>query len=195
MLKRYLIFLGLIPAVVLIGLFWVRGMDPALARENGPLENIQLGFSLLSSLVFALQLRRMEPRFRGILWGGFFFGLVCAVREVDLRPLAHVPHWLELLGDGIGRDIVIGLLCIGFLFFVAQSVYRLKWAVLRVGSTWFGLFLIAAAVAILLGDVYEKKLLGGESAQLCEEFMEAVGYFLLVCSALSARSLRAVAGP
>jgi hypothetical protein len=193
MLKRYLIFLGLIPAAVLIGIFLIQGQDPAIARENGPLENIQLGLSLLSSLVFAVQLRRMEPRFRGILWGGFFFGLVCAVREVDFRPLANVPPWLELLGDGLGRDIIIGLLCIGFLFFVARAVYRLKWAVLGVVSTWFGLFLIAAAVAILLGDVYEKKILGGEAAQLCEEFMEAVGYLLLVCSALAVRSLRSVA--
>ena len=65
----------------------------------------------------------------------------------------------------------------------------MKRKALRIPGLPFGLLAIAAGVAMLIGDVFDKGFFGGDRAQMYEEYFETVGYFLLLTAALSAGSL------
>jgi hypothetical protein len=171
----------------------VGGLDPAIAEENGLLENIQLSLVLLASAVFLLRLRGVERDFRSVFYCGIFFGLACAMREKDVRPL-DVPRWVELLGTGLGADIIIGSLCLATAFFVVKAILSLKRKILRIPGIYFGVLAIAAAAAMLVGDVFEKEFFGGDRAQIYEEYFETIGYFMLLIAALSAGSLQRISG-
>ena len=113
------------------------------------------------------------------------------MREIDVRPL-DVPRWVEQLGTGLGSDIIIGSLCLAIVFFAVKAVISLKRKALRIPGLPFGLLAIAAGVAMLIGDVFDKEFFGGDRAQMYEEYFETIGYFLLLAAALSAGSLNRI---
>lgn len=192
-MKRPIIVLVLFSLACLLCMPVVGGLDPAIAAENGLLENIQITLALLASAVFLLRLRGVERDLRSILYCGIFCGLACAMRENDVRPL-DVPRWVELLGTGLGFNTIIGSLCLAGAFFAVKAIISLKWKILQIPRLCFGVLVIATAVAMLIGDVFEKEFFGGDRAQIYEEYFETIGYFMLLAAALSAGSLRCISG-
>lgn len=168
-------------------------LNPSIAVENGLMENIQLTLVLLVIVVLVLQLRGAERDLHSVFYCGISFGFACAMRELDVRAL-DVPRWIELLGTGIGSDIIIGALCLAIVFFAVKSVVSLKSKSLLIPGLPFGVLSISAALAMLIGVAFEEKSLGGERSQIYEEYFETFAYFLLLTAALYAGSLRRISG-
>lgn len=192
-MKRSIAILVLFSLACLLCMPMVGRLNPSIAAENGLLENIQLTLALLASTVFLLRLRGAERDLRNVFYCGISFGLACAMRETDVRPL-DVPRWVELIGTGYGRDITIGSLWLAIAFFAVKAILSLKKKILRIPGLPFGVLGIAAAVAMFIGAVFEEKFFGAERAQMYEEYFETIGYFLLLTAALSAGSLRRISG-
>ncbi len=191
-MKRPIVILVLFSLACLLCMPLVGRLSPSIAAENGLLENIQLTLVLLVSAVFLLRLRGAERDLRNVFYCGISFGLICAMRETDVRPL-DVPRWVELMGTGHGRDITIGSLWLVLAFFAVKACISMKRKSLRIHGVPFGVLALAAAV-MFVGAAFEEEFFGGSRAQIYEEYFETVGYFLLLAATLSAGSLRLISG-
>ncbi|MBE0598883.1 MAG: hypothetical protein IH614_16630 [Desulfuromonadales bacterium] len=150
---------------------------PGIARENGVLESLQailLAVALLALLARSPQWRRGERR-----WPGFFIGV--ALLSILLRELEvdrfDLPGWLIYMGDGDGRDLLLGLLWLAVLVAAARNWRHLgSWARQGLHSHW-GWTLLLGGCLYLLGSFFDQKIfpLDKPSQLFWEEAMETVG--------------------
>lgn len=157
--------------------------------ENGILETLQAVLLALSCLMFLATAiwekgtGRLVVLFRALLCYGF------VLREVDVETL-DIPDLLILLGSGSGRNLSLGigliLLCLCALFagFRAQLRCGLDFARSRAG-----LLLLSGLGFLLLGDVFEKQVLGSIPHHVFfEEMSELLGDVMILLSAVASGS-------
>jgi hypothetical protein len=165
--------------VCLLGLPALVDLSPIIAVENGLLENTQVVLLALSFAGFLLPVRRAGRESRCILLGGALLALTCILREVDVEDL-NVARWIVLMGSGIGRNTIFFALWAGVLFYTIKIIPQLKEDFLRITGSNFGKLIISAGIAMLIGDLFDKDILGIGQAQIYEEFYETIGYMLLL---------------
>lgn len=180
--------LGGITLVCLLGIPALVDLSPIIAAENGLLENTQVALIALSFIVFLLPVRRVEREVRCILFGGALLAVTCILREVDVEDLS-VSRWVVLLGSGAGRNMILITSWVGLFLYTIKSFHQLKNSARRIAGLPFGKLIISAGVAMLIGDLFEKEILGVGPAQIQEELCETIGYLFLFIASFNTRRL------
>lgn len=159
-----------------------------MAQENGVLENAQVVLLFLGTLVFLVQSFAVAQGVRHLLWIGAWVCFTSILRELDIEEFA-LPQWVILLGSGKGRDIliVVGWLSLGTI--TIKSLPGLKGRILEIVRSRTAIFTVVAGIALFLGLLCDREVIGGGHPQLFEEVSEVVGYFLLLLAALFSRSI------
>lgn len=156
--------------------------------ENGILETLQAVLLALSCLMFLATAIWEKGTGRLVV---LFCALLCygfVLREVDVETL-DIPDLLILLGSGSGRNLSLGigliLLCLCALFagFRAQLRCGLDFARSHAG------LLLSGLGFLLLGDVFEKQVLGSIPHHVFfEEMSELLGDVMILLSAVASGS-------
>jgi hypothetical protein len=158
------------------------GAASDISKENGPLENAQVGILCVGGIIFLLHAGRSERAFRGVFLMGFLLCLSFILREVDLDRLA-VPQWVALVGSGVGRNILVtsGWLAIGVLSFKSRDTIIRQFKPLIL--SYVGLLVVISGGFLLLGALIEEM----EIDPLYEEMAETIGYIFLLVGAVALR--------
>jgi hypothetical protein len=175
-----LILLAIIAIVINIGC--IVGLEylghVVLADENGPLEMFQVLFTCLAIVLFyfaAFKSNRPQTQLYCAIALTFFTFLI---RELDLRKL-DLPGILTHIASGPSERLFIAVGIIGVL--VLLIVYRME--LIKTGLAYIptlpGMLIVAGAVFLVGGDVFDKELIDTPFFRLYEEWLEFNGYFLL----------------
>jgi len=156
----------------------------SVAHENGPIENLQLLLAICGAVLFACSAKGQGTGCKVLVTGLALLFLTMAVREAEVRPL-EIP-WLTAVMKGSGKKIWLGSLwLIAGLWFLRHRLPT--WLAFRgwLGSR-AGKILIAGAMLLVLGSVFEKShLLKSEAMTMfVEELCELNGQWLLLISAI-----------
>lgn len=157
--------------------------------ENGILETLQAALLALSCLIFLATAIWEKGTGRLVV---LFCALLCygfVLREVDVETF-DIPDLLILLGSGAGRNasLAVGLilLCLCALFAGFRAQFRLGLAFARSRA---GLLLLSGLGFLLLGDVFEKQVLGSVPHHVFfEEMSELLGDVMILLSAVASGS-------
>lgn len=162
-------------------LLW-KQYDHDLARENGPMENIEAACLMAGMLVLVWHARRFQLRPQRIVAAGFallfgtFLVLEVDVRESDLRPLI-------IALNGRIRDLWLGSLWLGALLLF----WRDKWSIWRLCLQWLrtsaGLLMLCAGALWIASAGVDKALIVDKDLFL-EELLEVPATILMLASAL-----------
>lgn len=155
--------------------------------ENGILETTQAVLLALACVLFLATALWEKGEGRLVV---LFCSLLCygfVLREVDVETF-DIPDLLILLGSGTGRNLSLAfgliLLCLGALFAGLREQFRQGLAFARSRS---GLLLLTGCGFLLLGDVFEKELLGSIAHHVFfEEMSELLGDVMILLSAVHA---------
>jgi hypothetical protein len=149
-----------------------------LADENGPLEMLQVLFTCLAIILFCAaafkSARPQAPLYSAIALTFFTF----LIRELDLRKL-DLPGILTHIASGPSERLFIafGVICILALL----VIYRME--LINAGLAYIptlpGMLIVAGAVFLVGGAVFDKELIDTPFFRLYEEWLEFNGYFLL----------------
>ena len=180
---------ALIIGVVLLTL-WLLSLyrsDASIAREHGPMENVQA--VLLSSGVLLLALFAVAARERGdryVLGVASLVYLTFLLLEYDVRPFKK--PLLSLLLNGAVRNAWVGLAWIGAGWCVWCNRGKVWLAIQRFRRTFAALLLVAAGVFWVTGAASEKLGFSEPKTFFLEELFETHAAVLMVLSAVSART-------
>ena len=158
-----------------------------VVRENGPIENSQVGLLLLSFLVFVFKSFVVERRARFFLWMGAWLCLSFVFRELDVENLP-VQDWVVWMCDGMGRSLILvsGWAVLGVIAIKTYSEWRgMMPNMLR---SWSAVFTFSGGLFLIFSGLYDRELILVEQSRLWEESFEAVGYFLLLAAAILFKS-------
>lgn len=177
-------------------LLFVEGNTHVYA-ENGIIETLQAVLLALACILFLASAVWEKGSGRLVI---LFCSLLCygfVLREVDVETF-DIPDLFILLGSGAGRNasLALGLilLCLCALFAGFREQFRQGLAFARSRS---GLLLLAGIGFLLLGDVFEKEVLGSFRHHVFyEEMSELLGDMMILLSAVYAGAFlnRAAAG-
>ena len=157
--------------------------------ENGILETLQAALLALSCLIFLATAIWEKGTGRLVV---LFCALLCygfVLREVDVETF-DIPDLLILLGSGTGRNVSLAvgliLLCLCALFAGFRAQFRLG---LAFAHSRAGLLLLSGLGFLLLGDVFEKQVLGSVPHHVFfEEMSELLGDVMILLSAVASGS-------
>ncbi|HTN30120.1 MAG TPA: hypothetical protein VL178_04710 [Pseudomonas sp.] len=155
--------------------------------ENGILETLQAVLLGLSCILFLATAAWEKGAGRLVI---LFCSLLCygfVLREVDVETF-DIPDLLIQLGSGAGRNATLAagllVLCLTALFAGLREQFRLGLDFARSRS---GLLLLTGLGFLLLGDVFEKELLGSfQHHVFFEEMSELLGDLMILLSAVTA---------
>lgn len=172
-------FLG---SIAMLLLLWGASLAlPGIGRENGPLESLQAIF--LAVTLAALLAKSPQWRLRPHALIGFFFCvslLSMLLRELEFDRFA-LPGWLISLGDGTGRDLLLGLLWLAVLVMAVRKRRQIGgWVWQGLRSPW-GWTILLGGGFYLLGALFDQKVFPlPKPAQLFwEEALETVAAFFI----------------
>lgn len=162
-----------------------RGGSSGFHAENGTLESLQASLLVLGCLLYSLSFFLGGGRLSAAVdesWISRGSALLCLsffVREVDLETLS-LPALLVIPWVGNGRTLTLCLLWGFFIFAMARS--RASTTSLVQASIEQRLMHCFALAAVLLcsGAVFDRGLVGGDSARFFEELLETNAYMMLM---------------
>lgn len=161
-----------------------------IAREHGPMENIQAGFLLGALLLLGFQAwreRAAEVRImRGMMaWGYFAFLLL----EFDVRPFEI--KWLNVLLNGAPRNILLVLGTVAMAVWVARNISAAVAGFLSWLSTFSATLLVVAAVLWFAGTIVEHwAALPRETTTFLEELLETNATWLMLATVVRPRHFK-----
>jgi len=182
-MKQQFILLFWVAVVCVAAVPLVGNLDPAFAEEDGFLENLQAGMLLCSCIVFLLNARGMERGFKGFFIANALLCVNVLLREVDVEDHTTV-RWIVLAGSGAGRNTILFALWSILFFRYRTSVLPMLRRWRSIAGSACGIIMVGGGLALLCGDVFEKRFYRGANAHVFEEFLETVGYFLVLLAAL-----------
>jgi hypothetical protein len=161
--------------------------DVSIAREHGPMENVQALWLLAGTIVFAVfAFRANEPGRRCFFSGIALFYLTFFLLEFDVRPFKK--PLLTLLLNGTGRNVWVGTTWVLMAFWT----WRHRHATWRAANMWMRSYsaalLVFAGLFWIAGAVAEKlPLFSRPETFFAEELMEVNASFLMALAAFTAR--------
>jgi len=167
------------------------------ADENGFMETTQTLLLALASLLY-LSAASVSMNQERLLFSGLaLLSVSFLLREVDVRGLNLNPVVASMV-NGLGRNLMLGSMWLGFLLACALNVRRLPTIFLAWVKSPAGHAILLAGLFLVLGKPFDENVfaISESTAQFCEELFEANGYLLLLLSAiLSLRLLARKCGP
>jgi hypothetical protein len=156
--------------------------DTQVSRENGPMETFQALTVLAGVCLLSWKALRDETVAGRVFSGGLaLFYATFVVGEIDTRAVGS--HILELMFDGLIRDLVLAVLWLGALI----AFLRHRTAVWRFFCHWIqtpaGRYLIAAGFFWLVSGTIDKLGLFPGTNHFYEELPETSAVILMVLSA------------
>ena len=179
----------LVVVVIAVGLFgfwrlWLH--EPAIAAEDRLLEWIQVIF-LASAALVSLARMIAGPLSERVFPFGFLFlvFLSALLREVDVEDLP-LPDVLVLLGSGPGRNIMMAIAWIVYLFLLLRRPSRLPELAHGFLTSRLGIYFTTGVLCYLATIPFDKKMLGlSRGGHLfAEEALEVAGTLLLFLATL-----------
>jgi hypothetical protein len=181
---------GLIAAIILVCIAVASLSHQSLAemcRENGPIENVQVGLYGLSALLFGFAgVSSRQPLHRLT-----FIGLALFVACIMLRELDFTHSEMPLLAAVVNGPVAMIIAGVAWVAF-AVSAWRKAPGLVATGVLWIrgrgGLPLLGAAVLLLIGSLFDHHYLpvGRTADMIGEEALELVAGALVLLSAVSA---------
>ncbi len=183
-----------IPAAIIISVYIVFAIwasnavldnNTHIYAENGLIENIQAAILAIACLVYLLS-ATLNKKTETLIF--LFFSLLCysfMLRELDVERL-DVPHVLKVIGSGKGRDISLALAFSTIFIYAALTDFSYyKKAAIDFIRSRPGVLMMAAAVFLLIGDIFEKyKDLAYHD--FFEEMSELFAYGLILSASFTA---------
>lgn len=164
---------------------FLQGGGSEFHAENGTLESLQASLLVLGCLLYSLSFFLGGGRLSAAVeesWISRGAALLCLsffVREVDLETLS-LPAVLVLPWVGNGRTLTLCLLWGLFVYSLVGSQASTK-SLLRVSIEQRLMHSFAfAAVLLCSGALFDRGLVGGESARFFEELLETNAYLMLM---------------
>jgi hypothetical protein len=153
--------------------------------ENAFMETSQTLLLLLASLLY-LSAALASMNLDRLLFAGLaLLGVSLLLREVDVRDF-NLNSIVASMVNGLGRNLVLGLIWVAFLTRCAMNARRL-WPVFL---TWVkspaGHAILLAGLLLILSQPFDKNTfaISKPVAQFCEELFESNGYLLLLLSSI-----------
>lgn len=161
-------------------------------RENGWMENMQVGFLAIACVLFFVTALRLESRHRMVC---FFFAMLSFIfmfREVDVDKF-DVPQFLIFMLAEQGRSfffiILLGIL--GWEIKNFSHYWRNK--SIYMASSSFIYITVAALLLIIFSHAFDRKLIMIEHRVFFEELAEMTSYLMILGAGLFAyKDLNAV---
>lgn len=168
------------------------------ADENGFMETTQTLLLALTSLLY-LSAAVVSISLERLLFSGLaLLGVSFLLREVDVRGFNLNPVVASMV-NGLGRNLMLGLMWLAFLLVCALNVRRLSTVFLTWVKSPAGHAILLAGLLLFLSCPFDEKAFAipRSVAQLCEELFESNAYLLLFLSSIlslrsSARTRRAL---
>ena len=180
-------------ALVILSVAWISlaGRVPEIAREHGPMENLQTG-CLLAGIVLLIASARAanETTARLIGLGAALFYFTLLLLEFDVRPF-KIP-FLTLLLNGAVRNAFVGVLWLWLL----HALFKHRTRALPAIRGWLasppGVLLMAAGFFWVAGrGAEELHLFSGKHLNIfAEELMENHAAIIMLVAACEAFRLR-----
>lgn len=168
--------------VYLVGLLLLWRQDPAIARENALMENLQalsLALGALFSSVGLFLPNRRQPRLFFYVLAVLLLGLF--LREVDVDRL-DLPGILIAVGSGTGRNLLLAAAALPAMVVLVRDFKTLWPAACSLLCSRECLFFYLGVGFYLAGDLFDKQLIPAQRGtslfleELCEN--AATGFFL-----------------
>ena len=155
-------------------------------RENGPMENFQVGCLLLGATVLAWQAYTGKQAHERVFFAALaLFFATFALREFDVRR-GDWPSIVTSVLDGMIRNLWLGTLWL----VIAWSAYRYRVGLLSFGLKWLGsragrVLLVAGLFWVLAAAVDKADAFGTKRRNLlAEELIEVNAALLMAFSAI-----------
>jgi hypothetical protein len=151
--------------------------------ENGPLENMQVGFIVMSCFTFLspLTLKKNPEKLTHLFC--FWLCYSFLVRELDIERL-DAPDFLVLIGSGMGRNIILAVGFISLTGYALSKFSYYKEVALAFLKSKTGLLLMLGGLFLVIGTLFEISSSINQNV-LFEELFELGGYCFILVSALS----------
>lgn len=191
--------IGLTSLLVLYAGFWCYLFSTGMKvwKENAPLESSQaMGLSLaaLFFLILCTKLFLKKDEIEGgnvilLLYSGLFTACLHGfLREVDIERICYMPDFIVMIGSGIGRNIILGVL---WLTIVVFSLINFKDFMSKLGywlRTSYGIAFVLGCLFYLSSGLFDHELFGLDHKLnvFLEELVEGIGsLYILLSSMLS----------
>lgn len=156
-----------------------------ITAENGPLEMLQVLFVCLAVLLYSLAAWKPQTPKKQLYSAIALTFFTFLIRELDLRNL-DLPGLLTHIASGTSEKAFIAAGLLGLLYLLIR--YRME--LIKNGFAYIptlqGGLIVAGAVFMVAGAVFDKELIETPYFRLYEEVLELNGYFLLFSASLLA---------
>ncbi len=176
----------------LSGLWYLWLYNPAIADENHLLEWTQVFFLSAAMLVCLIRMGGEDKGEKTFPFGFLFLVFLSAIlREVDVEDFP-LPDPVILMGSGMGRDIMLTVAWLVYLFFLLRNYHRLPGISIQYLNSHAGRYFMAGTFCYLATISFDKNMLtlGPSISFFGEEALEVVATFLLFLSTLRRETLR-----
>lgn len=206
---------GLLTTILLIALagvnivltVWWWGTSDDIARESGPIENLQLVMLAAAAFVFAQGGRKGDDVLRPFLFCCCMASIYLLFREIDFRTMP-VSDWVRMLSSGVMRKTIQGIILLLLAGYALLNFGAIRSAVSRMsaGECWpyvcvFALFALSkGAEEISRADKNPVGDFALPHGQVWEEMLELNADMMLLVAALLSygvmtSAMRRVRGP
>jgi len=151
-----------------------------IEQENGPMEDLQVLFTLVGSGLFFATYFRVTNGHRYLNLGIGLFLLTLAVRELDVRPL-HIPI-LTMLLSGRVRNVTFAILWIAAAISFLRN-FKFTWvAFLTWLKTASGRLFLLSAIILVAAETIDKIHVSRspKTNTFLEELIELNGYWMVL---------------
>ncbi|PID65685.1 MAG: hypothetical protein CR975_06150 [Gammaproteobacteria bacterium] len=178
-LKAVLVVIVLFLLLVNILIFQLGKTHLEWFAENGVVENIEVGFLVLASLVFAYAYRSCHTRSIALCSVVVCLGFI--LREVDVEDF-ELPAWVIFVGSGTGRNIILAVLVvIAMISFVKEMNYEKMLLLLK---SYFAVCLYMVFCFLLCSWLFDKAVFDFAYNLLGEELSESSAYLLILTASI-----------
>ena len=150
-------------------------------NEDGIVESIQSFFIAFAMILFAyhaLMIKEIEAKLAS--FGLALLSLTFLLRELDVEKL-DIPSFFIILGSGVGRNLLLGVLWIILLVLTLKYKIVEKKKVVAFLFSTYGQLLMFSALMLVLGAMMDKNIfsLQNLTTRFYEELLELLGYCYL----------------
>lgn len=182
-LTKIVILLVFIVCFDMLLAYMVIGLGMAdLCKENGLLENIQAGLLAVTVCVFLVQPLLSTCYHRIFSWAGAFLCFAFFLRELEVEDF-DLPAIVIMMGSGVGRNVLLASLGVALVVYCVVRFQTIKVFLPRYFFEKASLLFLAGLVFLVLGGLFDKKIIHVVHYQFFEEILEVTGYYLLFIGA------------
>jgi hypothetical protein len=190
MKKKIVALLVLIACFDIISAYMVVTQEMAhLQKENGFLENMQALLLAVTVCVFLIQPVISTCYHRIFSWAGAFLCFAFFLREVEVEDF-DLPAIVIMLGSGVGRNVFLASVGVALFVYFIVRFQTIKVFLPRYFFEKSSLLFLAGLVFLVLGGLFDKKIIDVVHCQLFEEILEVTGYYLMLIGAVIGCSCR-----